>query len=113
MGRIYLPLEEMARFGYSEEELERGVVNERFRALMRFEVDRAEALFRQGWPLVGMLKGRARLDVALFTKGGMAVLQAIRRQNYDVLSHRPVVSAPQKLWLILTTLALLPATTQA
>ena len=105
MGRIYIPQEDMTRFGYSEEELAACVVNDRFRSLMRFQVDRAEELFRQGLPLVQRLHGRARLDVALFSKGGMAVLAAIRRQNYDVLSRRPVVTRTRKLRLMLSTMA--------
>ena len=105
MGRIYIPQEDMTRFGYSEEELAAGVVNDRFRSLMRFQVDRAEALFRQGLPLQKLLHGRARLDIALFSRGGMAVLAAIRRQNYDVLSRRPVVTRSRKLWLMLSTMA--------
>ena len=105
MGRIYIPQEDMSRFGYSEEELAAGVVNDRFRSLMRFQVDRAEALFRQGLPLQNLLHGRARLDIALFSRGGMAVLAAIRRQNYDVLSRRPVVTRTRKLWLMLSSIA--------
>ena len=105
MGRIYIPQEDMARFGYSEEELAAGVVNDHFRSLMRFQVDRAEVLFRRGLPLEQHLHGRARLDVALFSRGGMAVLAAIRRQNYDVLTRRPVVTRTRKLWLMLSTMA--------
>ncbi len=105
MGRIYIPQEDMTRFRYSEEELAACVVNDRFRSLMRFQVDRAEELFRQGLPLVQRLHGRARLDVALFSRGGLAVLAAIRRQNYDVLSRRPVVTRSRKLWLMLSTMA--------
>ena len=105
MGRIYIPQEDMARFGYSEKELAVGVVNDRFRSLMRFQVDRAEELFLKGLPLEQRLHGRARLDIALFSRGGMAVLAAIRRQNYDVLSRRPVVTRNRKLWLMLSTLA--------
>lgn len=104
MGRIYIPQEDMARFGYSEEELADGVVNDRFRSLMRFQVDRAEELFRRGLPLEQYLHGWARLDIALFSKGGLAVLAAIRRQNYDVLSRRPVVTRTRKLWLMLSTM---------
>ncbi len=103
MGRIYLPLEDMATFGYSEAELQAGVVNDAFRRLMAFEVDRAEALFQEGHGLVRRLKGRFKLDIALFTKGGMSVLNTIRRQDYDVLTTRPVVGSRRKLWLFATT----------
>ena len=103
MGRLYLPLEDMERFGYSEDDLAQGVVDERFRRLMRFEVDRAEELFHAGAGLVDRLDGLLRLDVALFTKGGLAVLDAIRRQKYNVLDHRPTVPKTKKLWLMATT----------
>ena len=105
MGRIYIPQEDMVRFGYTEQDLAQGVVNDRFRDLMRFEVDRAEALFHQGQELVGRLRGTAKLDIALFTKGGLAVLDAIRKRDYDVLSSRPRVSRAQKVWLMLSTAA--------
>lgn len=105
MGRIYLPLEDMTRFGYTPVDLAQGVVNPAFRALMRLEVDRAQALFNQGLPLVRRVRGRARLDLALFSRGGMRVLEAIRRQDYDTLSRRPTVTAPRKLWLLATTAA--------
>jgi squalene synthase HpnC len=105
MGRLYIPQEDMARFGYTEEDLAQGTVDHRFRTLMRFEVDRAEALFMEGLPLAGMLGGMARLDIALFNKGGLTVLGAIRRQRYDVLSHRPTVSSARKVWLMLSTVA--------
>lgn len=105
IGRIYLPLEDMERFGYSEAELAAGVVNANFRALMGFEVDRAEALFKEGYALVERLPGRFKLDVALFTKGGLSVLAAIRRQGYDVLTERPVVSGRRKAWLVASTAA--------
>jgi squalene synthase HpnC len=103
MGRIYLPQEDLDRFGYSEAELAQGVFNDAFRQLLAFEVDRAMGLFREGAALVPTLKGPAQMDVALFTRGGVAVLEAIRRQNYDVLSARPTVSKSKKGLLFLST----------
>ncbi len=105
MGRIYLPLEDMERFGYSEADLAAGVVNDNFRELMAFEVDRAQALFEEGYALVDRLPGRLKLDIALFSKGGLSVLDAIRRQDYDVLTERPVVSARRKAWLMASAAA--------
>ena len=104
MGRIYIPLDDMAQFGYSEDELARGVVNENFRSLMEFEVNRARGLFRQGLKLLDKVEGRLKLDIALFSQGGMKVLDAIERQNYDVLSWRPVFSKATKMRLMLTTM---------
>ena len=105
MDRIYIPLEDMRHFGYTEGELGRGSVTDAFRAMMRFEVDRAQALFEEGLPLAARIKGRMKLDIALFTKGGMRVLDAIRGQGFDVLGHRPVVTKPRKLWLMGSTAA--------
>ena len=103
MGRIYIPQEDMARFDYTENELAQGIANENFRRLMEFEVDRTRELFDNGLKLVGMLDGKLRLDVALFSLGGMKVLDAIERQNFDVLARRPTVSKAAKLRLMLGT----------
>ncbi len=103
MGRIYLPLKDMARSGYSEEDLAGSVVNDNLRGLMAFEVDRAQRLFEQGYALIERLEGRFKLDIALFTKGGMSILESIRRQDYDVLTNRPVVTSGRKLWLMAST----------
>ncbi len=102
-GRLYLPLEDLARFGYAEEDLARGVCNDAFRGLLAFEVARTAELFQTGAALLPALTGPARLDAALFTRGGMAVLAAIRRQRYDVLTARPSLSRRVKAFLFLST----------
>jgi len=103
MGRIYIPLEDMERFAYSEEELDQGIENGNFRRLMEFEVDRAEELFRLGLPLIKTVKGTLKLDLALFSLGGLEVLRKIRKQGYNVLDHRPAISRGRKAWLFLST----------
>ena len=102
-GRVYLPQEDMERFGYTEKELAEGVCNQAFRDLMAWEVERTQGLFERGLPLVETLEGTARLHVKLFSLGGMRVLDAIRAQGYDVLSKRPVVSGRRKAWLLAKT----------
>ncbi len=102
-GRVYLPIEDLERFGYTVDELAAGVCNQAFRDLMAFEVDRAQGLFEQGLPLVDMLDGTAKLHVRLFSLGGLRVLDAIRAQGYDVLSKRPVVTSRRKAWLLAKT----------
>ena len=104
MGRIYIPQEDMARFGYSEHDLAEGVVNQPFRDLMAFEVERARDLFQRGMALIDALNGRLKLDVALFSLGGLQVLDAIERQSYDVLTRRPTVSKGAKVRLMLQTM---------
>ena len=104
LGRIYIPMEDLARFGCSEEQLALGVSTDAFRELMRFEVARARELFRRGMGLVDTLEGRLKLDVALFSLGGLKVLDAIERQEYDVLRRRPKVSKAVKIRLMLGTM---------
>jgi squalene synthase HpnC len=96
LGRVYLPRESMDRFSVSEDDLWRDAAGENVKSLLRFEVDRAEAMFAEGDALLPLLDGSVRRQVALFGAGGRAVLQAIRRQGYDTLRRRPVLSPLQK-----------------
>ena len=100
MGRMYLPLEDLRHFGVDQRQIPAQDANAAFRQLMRFEVDRAEAFFRQGEPLIEHVERDLRLDLRLFTTGGRAILRAIERQDYDVLSRRPTTSSRQKLWML-------------
>ena len=99
-GRIYIPLGDLKRFGYTEQMLSKGEYNARFRELMAFEVNRASKLFDEGWRLTGMVNGVLRKDLKLFTLGGRAVLDGIRRIDYDTLHKRPTVSHMRKTLLM-------------
>ena len=88
-GRIYLPGEDLKRFGCTEADLAAPTVGPAVRQLMIFETDRASRLLDQGAPLVGTLRGAARLAVAGYLAGGRAALAAIRQQHYDVLAGTP------------------------
>ncbi len=99
-GRIYLPLESLAQFGVSEADIANHRCTPQFRTLMRFEVERARDWFRRGLPLAGMVDRHLAIDIELFSRGGMAILNAIERQRYDVLTRRPVISRPRKLGLV-------------
>ena len=112
MGRIYLPKEDMSRFGYTEEDLAYGVCNAAFQELMAFQVERTRQYFERGSPLVRMVEGQARLHIKLFSLGGLRVLDAIHGQGYDVLSKRPVVSRWRKAWLLSKTLLRMKLTRQ-
>ena len=103
IGRIYIPLEDLDRFGVSEEQIAEGETDDRFRALMAFEVDRARQLFVDGYPLSEHLDRSLRSDLALFTRGGLAVLQAIERVDYDVLNTRPTLSKLDKARIFAAT----------
>jgi phytoene/squalene synthetase len=106
MGRIYLPQDEMKRFGVSESDIAAARANERVRALVRFQVDRARGYFRDGLPLLDRVSGHLRVDIALFSRGGLAILDKIAAQDYDTLSRRPVLSKGEKMRLFLSTLVL-------
>jgi squalene synthase HpnC len=99
-GRIYLPLEDCRRHGYREPDFAAACVDERFRRMLAAEVARAEDHLRAGLPLVGQVPRFLGGDVWLFAQGGLAILDQIRRVNYDVWSRRPVVSRVTKLRLL-------------
>ena len=88
-GRIYLPREDRDRFGATEDQLLAKRCDPAFRELIRFEVDRTRIYFEHGRTLLPLLPRAARIDVELFAAGGEAVLNAIEKQNYDVLTSRP------------------------
>jgi squalene synthase HpnC len=99
-GRIYLPLEDFAKFGVSEQELAERRPTPQFLAMMKFEVERAREWFQQGLPLAKQVDRRLALDIELFSRGGLAILRAIEKQKYDVLTSRPVVSKRRKVLLL-------------
>ena len=106
-GRVYLPLEDLQAYGVTEDQIARRAFDDNFRRLMAFQVERTRRIFRQGAQLLNHLEGHARIDVALFTRGGMAVLDAIEKQDYNVLACRPSLSRFKKAWLLLSTWSLM------
>jgi squalene synthase HpnC len=99
-GRIYLPLDDMRRFGVSEDDLAAQRNTSAFCDLMRFEVERAREWFDRGWPLAGKVDRGLALDIELFSRGGQEILRAIEHQGYGVLGHRPAISKSRKLALV-------------
>jgi squalene synthase HpnC len=104
-GRIYLPREDMRRFGYSEEELLDRSENEAFRRVIRFEVERTRELFRQGAALRERVRRRLRLEIDMFSQGGLLVLRMIEGLGWNVLNRRPAVSKAAQARLLLRRLA--------
>jgi len=99
-GRIYLPVEDLQRFGVTEDDLTAESNTPAFRDLMRFEVERAREWFKRGLPLVDKVDRELAIDIELFSRGGQEILNAIERQDYCVLGHRPSISKSRKLALI-------------
>lgn len=104
-GRVYIPQEDLMRFGCTEDELASGPARPAFRRLMAFQVDRARGLLARGAPLARKLGGRPGLAVAAFVAGGRAALQAIERAGHDVLEKRPRPSRPRRAWALVRTAA--------
>jgi squalene synthase HpnC len=88
-GRIYLPQEDLVRFGVGEDDIAQARTGAEWRALMRFEVERARALMLQGAPLATRLPGRIGWELRLVVQGGLRILEAIERADYDVFRRRP------------------------
>jgi squalene synthase HpnC len=99
-GRVYLPQTACRRHGFTEEDFARGECNDAFRRLLAEHVDLAEGLLRAGSPLAATMPPGLRLPVALFAAGGLAVLEAIRRADYDVWTRRPTISKWDKIRLV-------------
>ncbi len=102
--RVYIPLEAIHRHGYTVAELFAHRETDEFRAVMKEIVDRARGLFHQGLPLVGMVNKRLSLDLDLFSRGGIRVLDKIEQQSYNVLNRRPAISKAERVGLLLSSL---------
>ena len=98
--RVYLPLDLLARHGYTVEELGARKFNPAFGAAMREAVEVARKLFLEGLPLAKTVDRRLGFDLELFSRGGLRVLEKIEQQNYNVLGQRPVVSKTDRLGLV-------------
>jgi squalene synthase HpnC len=99
-GRIYLPLQDLARYRVSESDISGARNTAAFCEMMQFEVGRARHWFQQGLPLVGQVDPELAVDIGLFSRGGQEILNAIERQGYAVLGRRPAISKTRKLALV-------------
>ena len=99
-GRIYLPVEDLRRYGVSEEEIRASQNTGQFCEMMRFEVQRARKWFERGFPLVSKVSRDIAIDIELFSRGGQEILNAIERQGFAVLGNRPAISKSRKLALV-------------
>ncbi len=100
-GRVYLPQEDLRRFGVAEPQIAAGHCDEHWRALMRFQVDRARTLMESGAPLGRDLPGRIGLEIRTIVAGGLRILEKIEAVDYDIFRRRPVLGTldwPTILW---------------
>ncbi len=103
-NRVYIPIEAMTRHGYTEADLFAHRETPAFQAVMKEITGRARLLFEEGLPLVRMVNRRLSLDLDLFSRGGMMVLDKIEQQHYLVLGRRPSISKAERVQLLLTSL---------
>jgi phytoene synthase len=92
IGRIYLPLDEMTQFEVTENHIAQQINDDAWRALMKFQVDRARGLMLQGAPLGSILTGRIGLEMRMIIAGGLRILDKLEANQYDMFRHRPVLS---------------------
>ena len=104
-GRVYLPLEDLARFGYTEHELRGHVRNDAFRALMNFQAARASEFYEKANPGIALLDPRGRFAVRIASDVYRAILRQIEANEYDSFTRRAVVPPMQKYWITARGLA--------
>ena len=104
-GRLYVPLEDFERFGYTESDLDRKVADQRFRQLMKFEVDRTRELFVAGKPLLTEVTRKLRFELNLTWNGGMTILKKVEGLEYHLLETRPKISIMDKALIVLKAIA--------
>jgi squalene synthase HpnC len=99
-GRIYIPLDLAALHGVSESEIVNRQFSDRYVSLMKDLITRTRQLFAQGYPLARMVDGRLSIDLEMFSRGGVAVLDAIGAMGYDTLNHRPSIGKGKQALLL-------------
>ena len=103
-SRIYLPLEDLQRFGVTANHIENAITDDAWRALMRFQVERARAVMLSGAPLACRLPGRVGWELRLVVQGGLRILERIEAIDYDVFRRRPQLRFAD--WLCMAVRAL-------
>lgn len=104
-GRIYLPAEDLAQFGYTIDDLKAARVDDRFRALMRFQIARAESYYHAAEPGIAMLRPEGRFAVRVAADVYRGILREIVLNDYDVFARRAVVPATRKYWITARSMA--------
>jgi phytoene synthase len=99
-GRVYLPQDELAAYGLSEADLAEGIVTDRWRAFMQFQIDRTRQLYAESAPGIGLLHRDGRFAIAAAADLYRGILDAIERADYDVFSHRAYVGKWGKLRML-------------
>lgn len=99
-GRVYLPQEDLARFGLCDDDILSGCLDQRFRRLMQFEIERAYTLYEEAWPGIRLLNADSRLAIGAAAAIYRGILAKISANEYDVFCRRAFVPLPEKLQIL-------------
>ena len=99
-GRIYIPLDIAAAHRVSESDIVERRFTDSYIALMQELIARTRTLFNEGWPLASLVDSRLSIDLEMFSRGGLAVLDAIEAAGYDTLQHRPAITKTKQVRLL-------------
>jgi squalene synthase HpnC/squalene synthase HpnD len=99
-GRIYIPLDALRAHGLQFQDIEARRFSEKYAALMRDMIERTRELFAKGMPLAERVDGIIRVDIEMFSRGGIAVLDAIERMGYNTLEQRPAIGKATQVKLL-------------
>ncbi len=91
-GRLYIPLDDLVRFGVTEDDIAQKKVNFAFQRLLHHECERAHSLLKAGSPLGTVLKGRLGFELRMIILGGQRILHRIDENKYDVFNRRPTLN---------------------
>ncbi|HEU0219658.1 MAG TPA: squalene synthase HpnC [Gallionella sp.] len=91
IGRIYLPLDDLAQYGVSEDQIAQGIADDAWRRLIQFQISRARAMMISGAPLGSILTGRIGLEMRMIITGGLRILDKLEAAQFDMFRHRPVL----------------------
>ncbi len=106
--KIFIPVDDMARFGVTSDDIASGIVSERFVSLMKFEIERARGYYQDAQRGIALLSKRGRSSITAAAEIYASILDEIEKRDYDVFSSRPVVSVPKKIAVMVRTRALSP-----
>lgn len=99
-GRVYLPLEDLERFGLTADDIINGVYDERFKALMQFEIARTHQLYAESWPGIALLHPDGRFGIAAAARVYRGILDKIAANNYDAYTRRAYLPLYRKVTLL-------------
>jgi phytoene synthase len=100
MGRVYLPQDELKRFGIKERHFSRGIVDDHWKSFMQFQIARARNIYEEAWPGISLLNPAGRLPIAAAATFYKGILNKIEDNNYDVFSRRAHLNKWEKLRLL-------------